>query len=50
MHVRLRDANCASESSFGQLAVVNAIHDVGEQLKLRLAEGQVGVSSYFKLK
>jgi hypothetical protein len=50
MGVRLRDANEASESSFGELAIVNAIHDVGEQLELRLAEGQVGVSSYFKLK
>jgi hypothetical protein len=50
MGMRLRDANEASESSFCQLAIVNAIHDVGEQLDLRLAEGHVGVSWYFKLK
>ena len=50
MGMRLRDANEASEFSFCQLAIVNAIHDVGEQLELRRAEGQVGVSSYFKLK
>jgi hypothetical protein len=48
--MRLRNANQTGESSFSQLAIVNAIDDVGEQLELRLAESQVGVSSYFKLK
>ena len=50
MDVRLRDTNLAGESSFGQLAIVNAIHDMGEQLALRLAEGQIGFSLYCTLK
>jgi hypothetical protein len=50
MDMRLGDTNTASKSSFGQLAIVNAIGHVGEQPELRLAEGQAGVSSYFGLK
>jgi hypothetical protein len=50
MHMGLRDANHTGESSLRQFAIVYAIPDVGEQSLLRVLEGQVGVSSYFKLK
>jgi hypothetical protein len=50
MDMGQRNAKHTSEFSLRQFAVVNAIPDIGQQSKLRLLEGQPGVSPYFRMK